>query len=751
MKIRYIFTVLFLTILCGVSVAQTDMPLPPQSSTFTGLTRGYWFTAPADFTITSIGVPTDASTLNQSVAIVTLPAPPPLFAGNTLNYNVEFLAQNVPGAAPIDVSVPITAGQIVGILGSRGANSVNSYGSPNPFNTTFLGQPVTLARFLMQGDLQSQFPFAVSGELNSAFIGRVNISVSQGGGGAGECGDPDPKCNATDCVTITCPADVTVACIDEVTIDPDDATAASTCGAVIEQWVSNPCILGVPGCPETRYIYTYKAVDAQGNVGCCERTVTIENDPATVTVPPGFGVNCYDEIDVSVNDAMVTNDCAEYNLYLTAPQVVGEFGCPGTQYIFTYRMIDQCGRTVEATRTFTENPNAGPTLQAPADITCECLAGVNPNPNLAEVTTSCTIGSEVTVSGPQIFGPVDCPGTIYRYTYTVTDDCGRTATDIQNFTVQNSAPTFSGCEEDTWLQFNCEDYGGEEGTIAAIQAYIASVEAYSACGDQLSVVNNFNSNNINTCINNGINTITFRAIDNCGRASFCTTTYVVVDTEAPEIVEEAQDHWEVCNYNSPDNFDDWVDNNGGAVAFDGCANENVFWSTIPSNPSFNCMGASGITSVTVTFVARDNCGNSASTTATFNAFMGGGDMTQQERDLVAQTELGTAPANTTPSETDLAQAATIDAAPASELTLYQNRPNPFKSETLISFNLPEASRATLSVYDINGKLLKVIEANYNQGYNEVTITRSELGSTGVMFYRLMTEQEAVTKSMIIMD
>lgn len=725
MKIRYIFTVLLLAILTGVSTAQTTLPLPPQSSTFTGLTRGYFFTAPVDFTITSIRVPTDASSASQSVVIVTLPAPPPAFAGNTTNYNTEFLAQNVPGAAAIPVNVPITAGQVVGILGSRGTNSTNSYGAPNPFNTTLLGQPVSLTRFLMQGDLQFQWPFPVSTEASppNNFIGRVEITVEAAGAPNDACGDPDPKCNLTNCVTITCPPDITVSCIDQVTIDPDDATAGSTCGAIVEQWVSNPCITDVPGCPETQYIYTYKAVDAQGNIGCCDRIVTIENDPPTLTVPPGTGVNCFEEIEVNVNDATVSGACAEYNLYLTAPMVVGEQGCPGTQYIYTYRLIDQCGRTVEATRTFTENANAAPTIQAPVDITCECLAGVNPNPDLATVTTSCGAGYDVVVTGPQAIGQQDCPGTIYRYTYMVTDACGRTAIDFQDFTIQNSAPTFSGCEEDTWLQFNCEDYGGEEGTIAVIEAYIASVTAYAACGDQLTVLNNFNSNNINTCINNGINTITFRATDNCGRTSFCTTTYVVVDTEAPDIIEEAQDHWEICNYNSPDNFDDWVDNNGGAVAFDGCSNENVTWSTIPFNPTFNCMGASGTTTVEVTFVARDNCGNTSETTATFNAFMGGNDFVEQDQEITANHEL----------------------------TLYQNRPNPFKAETNISFNLPEATNATLTIFDINGKVLKMIQGDYSAGYNEVTVNRNDLGGTGVMFYRLMTDKTSVTKSMIIMD
>ena len=725
MKIRHILTVLFLTILSGVSVAQNDLPLPGQAAVFTGLTRGYFFTCPVDLVITSVGVPTTASTQNQSVVIVTMAAPPPPFAGSTMAYTTEFLAQNVPGAAPIAVNIPVSAGTIIGVLGSRGANSINSYGQPNPFNTTLLGEPVTLARFLMQGDLQSQWPFNVSTEPfpNSNNIGRVNLSVVAAGGGGGN------QCDPNDCVTVTCPPDETVACITDVDLDPNLATASVVAGAgcgtsIVGQWISNAYISGVPGCPGTTYTYVYRAVDDLGNVGCCERVITIDNTEPVLTVPPGGTVNCFEEISVDISDAEVTNTCAAYNTYIAAPEVVGPKGCPGTQYIYTYRVIDACGRTVEATRTFTEAANAAPTITAPANVTCDCLGGITPNPDNAVVTTSCGAGSSVTVTGPQIFGPIDCNGTVYRYTYTVTDDCGRMATDIQDYTVSNGPPVFDGCPGDNWLVLNCEDFGGESGTIDVIEAWIASVTASTSCGLELTVFNNFNPNNINTCVNNGYNTVTFRATDNCGRSSFCTGVYVVVDTEAPTIIEEAQDHWEMCNYNTQANLTAWVQNHGGAVALDGCSTTNISWQASPSNPQINCIGAMGTASVTVQFIVTDNCGNKTTTEATFNALMGpGNDFAENGGDQINDDKA----------------------------TLLQNRPNPFKDETLISFNLPESTFATLTIFDVNGRTLKVLDGNYEAGYNEVAVSASDLGATGVMYYRLMTDHGTITKTMLVID
>jgi len=81
--------------------------------------------------------------------------------------------------------------------------------------------------------------------------------------------------------------------------------------------------------------------------------------------------------------------------------------------------------------------------------------------------------------------------------------------------------------------------------------------------------------------------------------------------------------------------------------------------------------------------------------------------------------------------------------------LYQNRPNPFKEETVIGFTLPQASKATIQIMDISGKLLKVIEQDAVQGYNEVTLDRTALKGAGVLYYRLETSTDTATKKMTV--
>ena len=87
----------------------------------------------------------------------------------------------------------------------------------------------------------------------------------------------------------------------------------------------------------------------------------------------------------------------------------------------------------------------------------------------------------------------------------------------------------------------------------------------------------------------------------------------------------------------------------------------------------------------------------------------------------------------------------------SAFKLFQNQPNPFRSNSLISFSLPEAERGTLSIYDISGKLIYQVTENYHSGYHEVTIDRSQLSGGGVYIYQFKTDKYHATKKMTLLN
>ncbi|NUO79984.1 T9SS type A sorting domain-containing protein [candidate division KSB1 bacterium] len=72
-----------------------------------------------------------------------------------------------------------------------------------------------------------------------------------------------------------------------------------------------------------------------------------------------------------------------------------------------------------------------------------------------------------------------------------------------------------------------------------------------------------------------------------------------------------------------------------------------------------------------------------------------------------------------------------------DFTLAQNYPNPFNPTTNITFALPVASRVTLTVFDMNGRVVTELIRNQlrTDGRHEVSFRANDLAS-GNYFYKL---------------
>ncbi len=81
--------------------------------------------------------------------------------------------------------------------------------------------------------------------------------------------------------------------------------------------------------------------------------------------------------------------------------------------------------------------------------------------------------------------------------------------------------------------------------------------------------------------------------------------------------------------------------------------------------------------------------------------------------------------------------------------LYQNVPNPFQEKTTIYFQAPKASVVSMELFDLNGKLLKNYLIDAKAGINSLEINSDELGTRGVIYYRLDTKDFSSTRKMII--
>lgn len=88
---------------------------------------------------------------------------------------------------------------------------------------------------------------------------------------------------------------------------------------------------------------------------------------------------------------------------------------------------------------------------------------------------------------------------------------------------------------------------------------------------------------------------------------------------------------------------------------------------------------------------------------------------------------------------------------AANFTLYQNTPNPFSHETVIRFALEKAEPATLTIYDVNGKVLLAQSFDGVKGMNEFTLNAGVLQASGVLYYQLDTRSHSATKRMILLQ
>jgi len=86
-----------------------------------------------------------------------------------------------------------------------------------------------------------------------------------------------------------------------------------------------------------------------------------------------------------------------------------------------------------------------------------------------------------------------------------------------------------------------------------------------------------------------------------------------------------------------------------------------------------------------------------------------------------------------------------------ENILYQNAPNPFNAITNIEFELTQNAQASLTIFDPNGKVAKVIKGNFVKGINRITINANDLNGNGIYYYQLDSEHFSATRKMIFIE
>jgi len=342
-----------------------------------------------------------------------------------------------------------------------------------------------------------------------------------------------------------------------------------------------------------------------------------QTDPVlTISCVPNFPISCEADVIVDVDRPFVFSTCNVPNgsVTVSGPVIVGLTGCTGATYTYTYTVTNDCGQIASCDQVFTIAPQVGPSIiRCPQNQIVSCGFNASPQPYLVEVETPCGLASDIEVVGPQVFGPAQCSGTQYIYTYIARDQCGRTAQCQQVYTLSNEGSEFI-CPPSICV-LDCPADGdliAEKFDVFATRATIVN-----PCGLESTVTNNFNPDNfINANCGGGsiayenatqYQVVTFTAVDDCFGSTSCTALVVVVDNEPPVVTGTPQWGSAECGDRSQIDYDFWVQRTlNNLSATDACS--NVTWSFTPSTPSEVCgLNDFGITEVF--FTASDDCGN----------------------------------------------------------------------------------------------------------------------------------------------
>jgi uncharacterized protein YfaS (alpha-2-macroglobulin family) len=83
-------------------------------------------------------------------------------------------------------------------------------------------------------------------------------------------------------------------------------------------------------------------------------------------------------------------------------------------------------------------------------------------------------------------------------------------------------------------------------------------------------------------------------------------------------------------------------------------------------------------------------------------------------------------------------------------SLAQNQPNPFRTETLVLFTLPEAGSARLDVFGPDGKLVATLLDRFVDAGEHSCAWKPEGRAAGTYFLRLDFSGQTATRRMIVL-
>ncbi|MFK7757188.1 MAG: T9SS type A sorting domain-containing protein [Flavobacteriales bacterium] len=336
-------------------------------------------------------------------------------------------------------------------------------------------------------------------------------------------------------------------------------------------------------------IRTWIAEDACGNISSFTQTITVEDTTAPViTAEVLLTAECNetDQVFATASD----NCSADLNITLTYTDQLNSGGCMGV-LARDYTATDECGNSSTFTQYITLTDTTAPTLlEVPADTTVECdELNILENGNYftsEPVSAADNCGLDVTITYSELSTEEECILTIVR-TWIAIDYCGNESMATQTVTaVDTTNPVFTSFPEDA--QIECTDELPTELPVAEDNCGVVSLELTETTEP-------------GNCNGSSIVTRVYRADDECGNFAIMTQTITLIDNTAPEFTSVPEAQTLECDQEVPAT---------NAEAIDACGGVTITFEDLEE-------GDACTTTITRTFTATDDCGNSSVATQIF--------------------------------------------------------------------------------------------------------------------------------------
>ncbi len=419
----------------------------------------------------------------------------------------------------------------------------------------------------------------------------ASYSVTRTWTATDDCGN-SATCSATIMVQDTTPP--TIICATQITpIDCPDSPE------FIDPVVTDGCDTSVtvtfadvttPGNCAASYSVTrtWTATDDCGNTATCSATIMVQDTtpPTIICATQITPIDCPDS--PAFIDPVVTDGC-DTSVTVTFADVTTPGNCAGNYSITrTWTATDDCGNTATCSATIMVQDTTPPTIICATQI---ALIDCPEVPVFIPPTTTDGCDTSVTVTFADVTTPGNCAGNYsVTRTWTATDDCGNTATCSATIMVQDTTPPVITCANQI-SPINCPatpefiDPVVTDGCDTSVTVTFADVTTPGNCAGNYSV------------------TRTWTATDDCGNSATCSATIMVQDTTPPTIICATQ----ITPIDCPDS-PEFID----PVVTDGCDTSVTVTFTDVTTPG----SCAGNYSVTRTWTATDDCGNSATCSAT---------------------------------------------------------------------------------------------------------------------------------------